>query len=224
MLVLQAPKLKLLSDEPEKHYEKSSAYDVDWTCTSYLLAAGALGHKIIKVENLNLNSTQDENAIINILQLMGAKLEIENNAIIVKPSLLNAIEIDMGSCNDLVPTVAVLAACAEGITKIKNVKSLRISENDCIASLESELSKLSIRIKKIDDGLIIQGSGFMPCIEDKISFCTYNDYRIAMSLSLFSLNGADISLDNKDIVEERFLNYWSTLEKMCSKKPLFSIR
>ncbi len=201
---------------------KAGSYTVegDWSGASYLLAAGVLGHKAIKIEGLNVNSAQGDKALLEILKAMGAKIEIEDGAIIVKPSLLNGIEVDMNFCPDIVPTVAVLAACAEGITKIKNVPHLRVKESDRIASVATELSKLNIKVQELDDGLIIHGVGFMPSIENEILFCTHNDHRIAMSMSLFGLNGAKISFDDKEVVRKSFPKYWSVWEEISKKEEI----
>ena len=50
------------------------------------------------------------------------------------PHVLQAIEVDMGNMPDMVPTLAVVAAFAEGTTVIKNVSHLKAKESDRLAA------------------------------------------------------------------------------------------
>ena len=105
---------------------KSGVYTVegDWSGASYFLAAGAIGQKPVCVRGLNPTSMQGDRAILEILQKMGARIEITEDSITVYPSELHGVSLDMGACPDLAPTVAAVAAYAKGSTRIGNVGHL----------------------------------------------------------------------------------------------------
>ncbi len=196
--------------EVKKGQYNAGEYTVegDWSGASYLLAAGALGKQAVKVLGMNIDSAQGDKALLAILEKMGAKLEISQNEIIVYPSELSGIEVDMNACPDIVPTVAVLAACAKGITRITNVPHLRVKESDRIATVVSELSKVGVKVEELEDGMIIHGNENMPQFSETIHFSSHNDHRIAMSMALFSLHGTKVDFDDKDVVKKSFPDFW----------------
>ncbi len=202
----------------EKNKYKTGSYTVegDWSGASYLLAAGALGKEAVKVLDLNIHSAQADRALLSILEKMKAKIQINEDCVIVEPSSLEGIDVDMNACPDIVPTVAVLAACAKGITRITNVPHLRVKESDRIFSVLSELKKVGIKFEELADGMIIYGNGSMPEITEEIQFSAHNDHRIAMSMSLFGLHGAKLSFDDKKVVNKSFPEFWNVLDTLLA--------
>ncbi len=180
----------------------------DWSGASYLIAAGALGKHSVCVQGLREDSLQGDKAIIDILQRMGGEFRWEEAGLCVQPSKLHGIEVDMGYCPDLVPTVAVMAAFAEGVTTITNCAHLRIKESDRIAAPAAELRKAGIRVEEFEDGLRVHGIGGVPTFDEKTLFCTHNDHRMAMSLALLSLHGQKVQLDEASVVEKSFPHFW----------------
>ncbi len=192
----------------------------DWSNASYLLAAGVIGKKAIEVKGLRLNSLQGDISILDIMQKMGVKFSLRKDSVIVQASEIQGIEIDMNSCPDIVPTVAVLAAHAEGITHIKNIEHLRVKECDRISAVASELRKLNIKIDEQKDSLTIHGEGnnlntnLISNISNSFCFDTYNDHRLAMSMSLFTLHGKKLDFNDKNVVTKSFPNFWETWNKI----------
>jgi len=86
---------------------------------------------------------------------------------------------------DLVPTVAVLAAVAEGTTAITGVAHLRYKETNRLSILAGELRKLGVKIKEQADGLLIEGidRGNLKAAEVH----SHGDHRLAMALTLAGL-------------------------------------
>ena len=183
----------------------------DWSGASYLLAAGAVGREPVLVTGLRADSLQGDRAMLDILRAMGASVEVRDDGILVSPSTLSGITVDMGACPDLVPTVAMTAAFADGETRITNVAHLRIKECDRIAVPAQELSKVGVRCDEHDDGLTIHGD---PALAsrlhslDGIAFSAHGDHRIAMSLALLELRGGRLTLDDPSCVSKSFPNFW----------------
>lgn len=183
----------------------------DFSNASYLLACGVLGTRPILVQNLNPNSLQGDVAILSILGQMQAKIKILDTGVLVEPSSLRGLEVDMGLCPDLVPTVAVLASLAKGKTIIKNVAHLRIKESDRLQAMANEIAKTGTKIEVLPDGLKIEPA---EQLEQPVSFTTYDDHRVAMSLSLYSLKGLKVNLDNPGCVSKSFPDFFTVLDQI----------
>ncbi|WP_457572127.1 3-phosphoshikimate 1-carboxyvinyltransferase, partial [Desulfovulcanus sp.] len=134
---------------PGRFLARTFNVEGDYSNASYLLAAGALKDQPVVVHNLTPDSLQGDKEIIDILIKMGAKVAWQERhektavaAVLVEKQrsrYLHGIEIDMGSCPDLVPTVAVLMALADGPSRITNVAHLRIKESDRLQAVSNEL-------------------------------------------------------------------------------------
>ena len=210
-------KKKIVLAEPIK---QAGSYQVegDWSGASYLLAAGALGSRPVRVDGLRADSLQGDRAMLDILRAMGARAEVEGTSITVHPSALHGVDVDMGHCPDLVPTVAVLAAFAQGPTRVRNVAHLRIKESDRITAPATELARLGVRVDEHDDGLTVHGTGpDGPVWDEAARFSAHNDHRIAMSLALLGLphgKRMDALLDDPLVVRKSFPTFWKVWERL----------
>ncbi len=187
----------------------------DWSGASYFLAAGALGPNPVTVRGLRRDSLQGDRAILDILKRMGALVTWQGNAVTVSPAPLTGITVDMGHCPDLVPTVAVLAAFAQGTTTIHNVAHLRIKECDRLAAPAQELHRAGITCAVAEAGMTIQGTNqkHLSIAQDTV-FNTYGDHRMAMSLALLSLRGASITMNDPHCVSKSFPAFWEHWHKV----------
>ena len=176
-----------------------------------MVPAGAIGPRPVRIEGLRADSLQGDRVMLDILRDMGARIDIEPDAVTVHPSELRGVVADMSRCPDLVPTVAVVAAHASGPTRLWNAAHLRIKECDRIAVPAQELSKVGVRCDEHDDGLTIHGD---PALAsrlhslDGIAFSAHGDHRIAMSLALLELRGGRLTLDDPSCVSKSFPNFW----------------
>ena len=153
----------------------------DWSQAAFFLAAGAINGDI-SVKGLDLNSTQGDKEIVDILKRFGADIEVTNNFVRAKKSSLKGIEIDAQNIPDMVPALAVVAANAKGKTIIKNAQRLRLKESNRIESVVCNLKKMKINALETPDGMIIEGSqAFGAKLEG------YNDHRIVMAFSVAAL-------------------------------------
>ena len=163
----------------------------------FIIAAIILENSKILIKNVGINPTRSY--LINILERMGANIRIKNVRIKnnekiadieASSSKLFATDIDekiIPNIIDEIPILSVAAACAEGVTKIRGAKELRLKESDRIKSIASEFKKAGIAVDEFPDGLEIHG-----CRNLKISpsnFVSYGDHRIAMALAVLALKG-----------------------------------
>lgn len=190
----------------------------DYSQVAFWIVAGIISanrENEIKCLHVNRNSLQGDKEIIEIVQRMGADLEIYDDYVIVKPSETKGTVIDISQCPDIAPVLTVLAALSEGETRIINGERLRIKESDRITSIRTELNKIGANVKEEGDSLIIQGvSGFTGGVE----VSAWNDHRIAMSLAIASTRcEKEIVIDEAESVKKSYPHFWEEFEKMGGK-------
>ncbi|MFZ5428554.1 MAG: 3-phosphoshikimate 1-carboxyvinyltransferase [Thermodesulfobacteriota bacterium] len=203
-----APGRLLFTVRPSRYRARAYTVEADWSNASYFLAAGALGPKPVRVRGLRQDSLQGDKAILSILSAMGAKVEWDEAGVTVSrgPEGLHGVDVDMGHCPDLVPTVCAAAAQAKGPTTIRNVAHLRIKESDRLNACADELRKAGAEATTFEDGLTVKPN---PIEAGKIvDFCTYGDHRMAMSMSLMEFAGVDVRLDKPGCVAKSFPGFW----------------
>lgn len=226
LAVMEAFGINVLADDSLNHFDipkgnyKAQEYHIegDASSASYFWAAAAITGGRITVSNVPEPSLQGDTALVNILEQMGCKVERTDRGITVcGPEELKGVEVDMGDCPDVVPTLAVVASQAKSRTVIKNIAHLRIKECDRLHVMVKELSKLGARIQELPDSMIIEGlgPGAPPMHGDEIE--TYNDHRIAMSFAVAGLVVPGIKVLGESCVVKSFPDFWERFDLLYSK-------
>lgn len=193
----------------QKYVGREFTVEADATSATYFFAAAALSQGRVHVSNLSSDSLQGDLKFLNVLSDMGCTITKEENGIEVHGSKLLGIEVDMNSMPDCVPTLAVVAAFAEGSTRISNVAHLQYKETNRLKALAIELKKIGAGVELLEDGLIIH-----PRQLQGAEIETYNDHRIAMSFAIAGLKVDGISIKNPSCVSKSFPNFWKEFEKL----------
>lgn len=195
----------------------------------FLAAAGITGGQI-SVSSWPAHTTQAGDAFREILPQFGMKLVLEHDVLTAQgPAVLHSVDVDCQEFGELVPTLAALAAYAEGTSHLRGLHHLRGHETDRLAALHSELSTLGIfcRVTE-DDSLVIQGIpkeklGAFPR-EDGEKECllrAYGDHRMATFAALMGLYHPvqidDISATSKTLPE--FPSLWKQMLSTVEAAP-----
>jgi len=154
----------------------------DFSSATFFLCAGAITNSVITLKGLDMDDTQGDKRVVNILKDMGANIDITKEGIKIKGGNLRGMEIDMNDIPDALPAMSVVGCIAEGKTILRNVPQARIKETDRIAVMREELSKMGADIEELPDGLIIKKSKLRGA---KVS--GHSDHRAVMSLSVAGL-------------------------------------
>jgi 3-phosphoshikimate 1-carboxyvinyltransferase len=117
---------------------------------------------------------------------------------------------------DEFPILAVLAARAEGVTRITGAGELRLKESDRIRALAENLRAVGVRAEELGDGLEIEG-GDQP-LAGRVS--SHGDHRIAMAFGVLgALEGNQIEIDGADVADVSFPDFWGLLEDLTTAGP-----
>ena len=180
----------------------------DYSSASYLLALIAINGGKAKILNLFKNSKQGDKLILDILERMGAKITRHEDYVeIESDGNLKAVDIDLSNAPDLLITVAVLAAMAEGTTNITGVAHARVKETDRIDTTCRELEKLNCKLEEFEDGMSITG-GVTSGVVD-----SHGDHRLAMAFSLIGLR-KDIEITNGEVFDVSFPNFIESMAEL----------
>jgi 3-phosphoshikimate 1-carboxyvinyltransferase len=116
---------------------------------------------------------------------------------------------------DVAPTLAVVAAFAEGTTVINNIAHLRIKECDRLAVMVSELRKMGADVEEEPDKMIIHGlAGGSNLHGAEIE--TYDDHRIAMCFGVAALKITGVRIRNENCVGKSFPDFWQRFQAMLT--------
>ncbi len=186
----------------------------DFTSASYFIAAASAIKGEVILQGLDLNDTQGDQKIIEILKLMGGQITIENQNIKIQGgSKLHGIAIDCGDIPDLIPTLAVLATQAEGTTKLFNVAHARIKETDRLTSMATQLKRMGAQIEEQNDALIIQKSKLYSA-----ALHGYYDHRTIMALTVAGLLAeGETTIDTAENIKKTFPNFIETISSLGAK-------
>lgn len=180
----------------------------DASSASYFLAAGAIGGGPVRVEGVGRDSVQGDVRFADALAQMGARIEMGPNWIEARApenGRLKAIELDCNHIPDAAMTLAVAALFADGVTTLTNIASWRVKETDRIAAMATELRKVGATVEEGADFIRIRPP---EKLTPNAVIDTYDDHRMAMCLSLASLGGVPVRINDPDCVAKTFPDYF----------------
>ena len=155
--------------------------------------------------------------LITTLKEMGAVFEIlaERNEggedvadLRVKAGALKGIDVPperAPSMIDEYPILAVAAAFAEGTTRMRGLKELRVKESDRLEGTAAMLRINGVEVEIVDDDLIVHGKGRAP---GGGIVATHMDHRLAMSALMMGL-GSDqpVGVDDAAVIATSFTGF-----------------
>ncbi len=192
---------------------RSAGYEVegDWSSASYFLALGAVSGGV-EVANLNPGSLQSDKAMLEFLRQMGADVAVSSDKIRIKGSRLKALRADLTDCIDLLPTLAVLAAVAEGTSELAGISRARLKESDRVAAVREGLARMGVKVIEAKDRMLIAGSKLKGAVID-----SHNDHRIAMAFSILGTLAGNTTINGAECVNKTFPEFWAILKSIGGK-------
>jgi 3-phosphoshikimate 1-carboxyvinyltransferase len=185
----------------------------DWSNAAFLLVAGAIAGDIT-VKGLNINSTQADKAILDVLENIGCNITIASNEITVSCPPLgvgNAFHFDATDCPDLFPPLVALASCCKGVSTITGVTRLQHKESNRANSLQQEFAKMGVEITLDNDTMFIEGT---TQIQAAIVH-SHNDHRIAMACAVAALKAnGNIVIEKAEAINKSYPDFFGDLKKV----------
>ena len=188
------------------------AIEPDASAASYFWAVPAILGGKATIHGLTEDALQGDVGFVRCLEKMGCEVEFGKNFISVSGPAKHGIEIDMADVSDTVQTLSAVALFVDGPTTVTNVAHNRVKETDRIGNLAIELRKFGVKVDEHPDGLTIHPGPLNSAIIE-----TYDDHRMAMSLSLVGLKQAGVTILNPACVSKTYPNFFADLKKFVSQ-------
>ena len=208
----------VISPEPLL-YGQEVAVPGDISSAAYFIAAALLiPSSELLIRNVGINPTRD--GILRVCHKMGASIELLNKRIqcgepaadlLVKHSPLKGTVIEgaiIPTLIDELPVIAVMAACAEGKTIIRDAQELKVKESNRLEILVHHLTAMGCDVTGTEDGMIIRGGRPLKgaVLESHL------DHRIAMSFAVAGLVAeGETEILNADCVNISYPDFYRDL-------------
>jgi 3-phosphoshikimate 1-carboxyvinyltransferase len=199
----------------------------DPSSAAFLLALGALGAAgaELEVEQVGLNPTRT--GFFSVLRRMGAEIdEVPQGgvgpgeamgSVVVRPGGLRGTLVggsEVPGLIDELPLVAILAARAEGETRITDAGELRHKESDRITVMVDNLRAVGVDAEEAPDGLVVRGSDAP--LQGAVR--THGDHRIAMAFAVLgAVRGNRITVDDPSCADVSFPGFWDLLKRVSGE-------
>jgi len=218
----------------QKYKPTRLSVEGDWSSASYFLALGAISEGM-QVDNLSTVSLQGDRVILDFLRSMGASIRVAGNSVIVNQGNLRAIHADLSDCIDLLPTVAVMAALAEGVSEFTGIERARIKESNRVSAIKEGLQKMRVSVKEGRDVLTITGLKTPKKVKDddeyksadeskkeikdepalgSIVIDSHGDHRIAMAFAVLGAAVGGVTIDGAECVAKTFPDFWEVFKRV----------
>ena len=208
---------------PEGGY-RARRFDVepDASSASYPIALVGIHGGRIAVEGIGTEALQGDRVFADIAAQMGCRVRWGLDSVIVERDggeALRGIDLDLGDCSDLVPSVAVMAACASGPSRLDGIGFIRNKESDRIGDLARELRRIGVAVTEHPNGMEIEpASHEIDAVSiQTASIRTYHDHRIAMAFAVLSSGLCrPLRIENPEVVSKSWPTFWDELDRWCT--------
>ncbi len=185
----------------------------DMSCVAALAFMGAWSDGI-RFWALPNGSLQGDAMVFPLLEKMGVRIIASPtdfppgfvNVRVEKVKTFQGIEVDLKSTPDLFPVLAAFCSLAKSTTRITGLQNLNSKESRRLDRMRELLVGLGVRCESSPGEFIIHPvekfSG------DEKNFTPDEDHRLAMAAALLNLRGAKLKIQNPDVVQKSFPNFW----------------
>ena len=200
---------------PEQNYKATTVtIPSDFSSLALLLSAAVLLGENLTIQISTGSMPQADEAIIDILEIMGVVITLDKNVIKIKsPEKLDGGKFDLSNYPDLIPAIAILALKTSKPIKIFNVEHARYKETDRITIIARELTKLGIKVVEKKDGLVLNNSDNLT----NADLNSENDHRLFMAFCIAGMYVGNCTISDPESVKISYPNFISEMKRIGCK-------
>lgn len=189
--------------------------EADASSASYFLALGALTGGPVTVTGVGKGSLQGDVAFADVLRRMGAEVSYTEDSITVARAAgvaLTGVDVDCTTIPDAAMTFVPMALSCTGAVRLTGIGSWRVKETDRLKAMATEMRKFGAIVEEGEDWICAARP--VDGVRDAV-VKTYDDHRMAMSLSLAAASGATVTVLDAGCTAKTFPEYFKVLEGLC---------
>ena len=207
----------------------------DWEAVAFPLIAALISDSKIVIDNVDGSGTQGDDAIVSVLQSVGADIQWNKetsqlfvtggNRLSTENLTDKTLRVNLAGFPDAICALAVIACFIEGKTVLEDIGVCRRKETDRIKVMKSELEKLGAKVEEGEDFIAIYGhSPILPDGSKNPEFTlhggnveSYDDHRVAMSLACLGLGlkeGENVIVNDAECCSVSFPGFFEVMNKI----------
>ena len=207
----------------------------DWEAVAFPLIAALISDSKIVIDNVDGSGTQGDDAIVSVLQSVGADIKWNKetsqlfvtggNRLSTENLTDKTLRVNLAGFPDAICALAVIACFIEGKTVLEDIGVCRRKETDRIKVMKSELEKLGAKVEEGEDFIAIYGhSPILPDGSENPEFTlhggnveSYDDHRVAMSLACLGLglkDGENVIVKDAECCSVSFPGFFEVMNKI----------
>lgn len=204
-----------------KGAQKLKAADIDlesdWSAAACFLTYGALFGEA-RIQNINMQSTQADISILDVLSDAGAAISFLDDEVSVKRGPMHNFQYDLNNAPDIIPLTCLVAAFCPGESVIFGADRLRTKESDRAEAILQTLLKMGVEMHIQGDEIHVNGMSLSQrMLTGKLlkggKYSSFHDHRMVMLLSIAQM-GADspIEIDDRECIAKSFPDFFERME------------
>lgn len=207
----------------------------DWEAVAFPLIAALISDSKIVIDNVDGSGTQGDDAIVSVLQSVGADIQWNKdtsqlfvtggNRLSTENLPDKTLRVNLAGFPDAICALAVIACFIEGKTVLEDIGVCRRKETDRIKVMKSELEKLGAKVEEGEDYLAIYGNSPLLANGEKNpnfnlhggTVESFDDHRVAMSLACLGLGlpeGEQVIVNDAECCSVSFPGFFEVMNKI----------
>lgn len=179
---------------PAEYRPFAAAAEADWSQAAFWLAAAFPG-EVIQINGLNFASVQGDRRIEDFFQELSAPGDRV---------------IDLSSCPDLLPPLAVMAAVRTGTVRFVHAERTRLKESDRLSASAALINALGGTAREAPDALEVRGGTlYGGAVEN------FHDHRIVMAAAAAAAHCTEpVVIRGADAVKKSYPSFWDDYKRL----------
>ena len=207
----------------------------DWEAVAFPLIAALISDSKIVIDNVDGSDTQGDDAIVSVLQSVGADIQWNKetsqlfvtggNRLSTENLADKTLRVNLAGFPDAICALAVIACFIEGKTVLEDIGVCRRKETDRIKVMKSELEKLGAKVEEGEDYFVIYGNSPILANGEKNpdfklhggTVESFDDHRVAMSLACLGLglkDGENVIVNDAECCSVSFPGFFEVMNKI----------
>ncbi len=178
------------------------------------LAAALVTGSTVTIPRWPHTTTQAGDHWRSFLTDRGAEVVLADGLTVTGPDSYPGFRVNLRAVGELTPTIAAIAAFADGPSELSGIGHLRGHETDRLSAIATELRRVEVAVEERDDGLAIDPAGRVA--ESDATLQTYADHRMATMAAVLALRVPGLRIADPQTTAKTMPDFLARWEAMLA--------